>query len=115
LNAQQTAFEEMKPGTTIKHLNQVVIDFYRKELKKIGLIRYDDEVLKYYYHGVSHHIGLNVHDLSLPDEPLKAGCIISNEPGLYIKEESIGIRLEDDILITPNGAKWLSINVNKDI
>ena len=69
---------------------------------------------KYYYHGVSHHIGLEVHDLSVI-EPLKAGEIISNEPGLYIKEEGIGIRIEDDILITENGAICLSQEILKEV
>ena len=86
----------------------------KEELKKIGLIKDASEVSKYYYHGVSHHIGLEVHDLSVI-EPLKAGEIISNEPGLYIKEEGIGIRIEDDILITENGAICLSQEILKEV
>lgn len=110
LNGQEHVLKHIKPGVTTKELNQILIQFYAKELKKIGLIQEDSEVLKYYYHGVSHHIGLDCHDLC-EYTPLKAGCIISNEPGLYIAEEGIGIRIEDDILVTENGC----INLSKDI
>lgn len=114
LGAQQKAFEAMKPGVTLRQINQVVIKYYEDELLKIGLIKEKEEVSKYYYHGISHHIGLEVHDLSIYDEPLVEGCIISNEPGLYIEEEGIGIRIEDDILITKDGAKNLSSMIVKD-
>ena len=115
LNAQKEAFNAMKPGVTIKELNQVVINFYAKELKKIGLIKDDSEVTKYYFHSVSHHIGLDTHDISGRDLPLKAGSVISNEPGLYIPEFEIGIRIEDDVLITENGAEWLSKEIIKEV
>lgn len=114
LKAQQLAFDAMKPGVTIKELNQVVINYYAKALKEIGLIKEDSEVSKYYFHSVSHHIGLDTHDISGRDLPLKAGSVISNEPGLYILEEGIGIRIEDDVYITENGAKWLSKEIIKD-
>lgn len=114
LNAQQEVFKAAKPGVTTRDLNQVVIKYYQQELKRIGLIKEDSEVSKYYYHGVSHHIGLDVHDLS-EFKPLEAGNVISNEPGLYIAEEGIGIRIEDDILITEDGAKWLSPEIIKTV
>lgn len=110
LRGQEVVFNNIKPGITTKELNQILIKYYAKELKDIGLIKEDSEVSKYYYHGVSHHIGLDTHDLC-DYGPLKAGCIISNEPGLYIEEEGIGVRIEDDILVTENGA----INLSKDI
>ena len=96
-----------------KNLNNVLKNYFAKELKNIGLIKEDSEVQKYYYHGVSHHLGLDCHDLC-DYGPLKAGSIISNEPGLYIAEENIGIRIEDDILITENGALWLSPQIIKE-
>lgn len=110
LEAQQKVFEFLRPGVTTKEANQVVINFYKTKLKEIGLIKNDEEVSKYYYHGVSHHIGLLCHDLC-DYTPLKPGCIVSVEPGLYIKEEGIGIRIEDDALITESGC----INLSKDI
>lgn len=113
LGAQNEVFKACKVGVTTKDLNQVVIKYYQKELKRIGLIKNDDEVSKYYYHGVSHHIGLNCHDLAKYGVGLEEGNIISNEPGLYIQEEDIGIRIEDDMLVTKDGAIWLSPQILK--
>ncbi|MBQ9448628.1 MAG: aminopeptidase P N-terminal domain-containing protein [Acholeplasmatales bacterium] len=114
LNGQQLVFDNAKPGITTRELNQILVKYYQVELKKIGLIEKPEEVSKYYYHGVSHHIGLDCHDLC-EYTPLQPGSIISNEPGLYIEEEGIGIRIEDDILITENGAEWLSKDIIKTV
>ncbi|MBD5390385.1 aminopeptidase P family protein [bacterium] len=114
LKGQEEVFKAAKPGITTKELNQILIQFFAKELKKIGLIKEDSEVSKYYYHGVSHHIGLDCHDLC-EYTPLKPGSVISNEPGLYIAEEGIGIRIEDDVLITENGCENLSQGIIKTV
>ena len=114
LGAQQHALNHTKPGITTKELNQKVIEYYAVELKKIGLITEDKEVMKYYYHGVSHHLGLDCHDLC-EYTPLEAGAIITCEPGLYIAEENIGIRIEDDILITEAGYINLSSQIIKTV
>ena len=115
LKGQQLVFDNAKPGITVRQLNKILVDYYCVALKEIGLIKEGtpEEVSKYYYHGVSHHIGIDCHDLC-DYGPLKAGSIISNEPGLYIKEENIGIRIEDDVLITETGAEWLSSGILKD-
>ena len=60
-------------------------------------------------------LGLEVHDVFLVDEPLKPGCVITNEPGLYLEDEDIGIRIEDDLLITEDGCINLSGNIIKEI
>ena len=112
LKGQQVVFDNAKPGITTKELNQILVKYYEKELMNIGLISKPEEVFNYYYHGVSHHIGLDCHDLCEYDA-LRPGSIISNEPGLYIAEENIGIRIEDDVLITENGARWLSPQIIK--
>ena len=115
LEAQKKVFNAIKPGITIKELNQIVLDHYAKELKRIGLIKNDDEVKKYYFHSVSHHLGLDTHDISGRDMPLTVGSVITDEPGLYIPEEQIGIRIEDDVLVTENGGVWLSKEIIKEI
>ena len=96
------------------YLNSLVIEYYREELPKIGLTK---DVSEYYFHGVSHMIGLDCHDVDLrPGKTiLEKGMVISNEPGLYISDEGLGIRIEDDLLITDEGCINLSKNIIKEI
>ncbi len=114
LDAQRAVMEIMVPGTPFEELNKKCIAHMAKALKEIGLISSDDEVSKYYYHGVSHHLGLDVHDISDRTKPLQPGMVLTVEPGLYIAEEGIGIRIEDDILITEDGNVNLSSAIIKD-
>ncbi len=114
LNGQKLMFETIKPGITTRECNQVLVKYYAKELKKIGLIKEDSEVRKYYFHGVSHHLGLDCHDLC-DYTPLKPGSVVSNEPGLYIPEENIGVRIEDDVLVTEDGCENLSKEIIKEV
>ena len=111
LNGQEVVFNAIKPGLTLIDLNNILKEFYVKELTRIGLIKEEKELVKYYYHGVSHHLGLDTHDAALRSEPLKVGSVITVEPGLYIEEESIGIRIENDVLVTEDGY----IDLAKDI
>lgn len=109
LGAQKLVEENAKPGVKLKELNQMVINYYSEELPKHNLTK---DVREYYYHSVSHHIGLDCHDVNDGvGDVLTAGNVISNEPGLYIEDENIGIRIEDDLLITETGA----INLSKEI
>jgi Xaa-Pro aminopeptidase len=62
-------------------------------------------------HGTSHHLGLNVHDYGYPQMKMKAGMVFTVEPGIYIREENIGIRLENDVVITNNGVIDLMSNI----
>ena len=66
-----------------------------------------------YIHGIGHHLGLSVHDAS-PDAPIRAGAVITIEPGVYLRDEKIGVRIEDDILITANTSRNLSKMIPKD-
>ncbi len=114
LNGQKLIESKAKPGYTTRELNQILVDYFYDELKKIGLVNTKEEVFKYYFHGVSHHLGMDCHDFCIYDS-LKPGAVISNEPGLYIPEWNIGIRIEDDLLITENGNINLSAGVIKEI
>ncbi|MBR6801763.1 MAG: aminopeptidase P N-terminal domain-containing protein [Eubacteriaceae bacterium] len=104
-----------KPGLTTTQLNKMLIGFYAEKLTEAGLIEEKTEVGEYYYHGVSHSIGLNVHDIHNKDIPLMPGMIISVEPGLYIEKYSLGIRIEDDVLITEDGCEVLTHMIPKTV
>lgn len=102
---------EAKPGLTLKDLNDVAKKVLSKGCMDIGLIDKEEELSKYYFHSVSHSLGLDTHDVWSADNKLEKGAIITNEPGLYIEEEGIGIRLENDLLIVEDGC----INLSKHI
>lgn len=115
LKAQQAVIDAMKPGLPYDKLNAVCSETLTSELKQIGLIKEDSELSKYYYHGVSHYLGLDVHDIGSRNGLLKPGMILTVEPGLYIAEEGIGIRIEDDVLITEEGNVVLSAAIPKSV
>lgn len=107
LGAQNAALAAVKPGTTITgskdSLQQIVINYFDSHPDSRG------EVLtRYYPHGVSHHLGLDVHDPGDRARPLEPGMVITVEPGLYIPGENIGVRIEDDVLVTKDGYKLLT-------
>ncbi|MGE7865103.1 aminopeptidase P family protein [Bacillus paramycoides] len=112
LKALKETTELIKPGLKFAALNEHTKKVLAEECKAIGLIQEDEELSKYYYHGVSHFLGLDTHDVgTYKDRVLEEGMVITIEPGLYIEEESIGIRIEDDILVTKDGYE----NLSKDI
>lgn len=114
LEGQKMVIDAIKPGIEFKRLNEILKEYYVIELKKIGLISNDDEVSKYYYHSVSHMLGLETHDVGRHNEGyLQEGMVFTVEPGLYIKEEEIGIRIEDNIVVTKNGCRVLSDDIIK--
>ena len=112
LAANRKIVETAKPGMTTKELNKVCQDVLSEGLIKLGLIKEPAEISKYYMHGVSHHRGIDVHDVTVDfNKQLRPGAVISDEPGLYIDEWGIGIRIEDDVLITEDGAVCLSEDI----
>lgn len=111
LEANQRVMEAVKPGITLRDLNNVVITFYEKKLKEIGLLENGKTVSDYYWHGVSHQLGLETHDVCFSNDKLEVGNVFTIEPGLYLEEEAIGVRIEDNVLVTEDGC----INLSKDI
>lgn len=109
LSGQQKVIDTIKPGIRFSRLNEVLKAHYFEELSKIGLAETPDDVSKYYYHGVSHYLGAETHDIGrYGDRKLEPGMVLTVEPGLYIEEYGIGIRIEDDALVTDTGCELLS-------
>ena len=114
LKANLAVAAAARPGITLKDLNDVAKSVLGEGLVSLGLIQDAQEVGKYYMHSVSHSIGIDCHDAAFVGDVLQPGWIISDEPGLYIDEEEIGIRIEDDLLITASGCEVLSKEIIKD-
>jgi Xaa-Pro aminopeptidase len=102
----------LKPGISIAHYTDKVGEEASKQFLKIGLLGKSDvknedaenrAYRKYLYHGISHHLGLDVHDLGTRTAPIKAGMVFTIEPGIYIKEEKMGVRIENNYWITKTG------------
>ncbi len=116
LKANLAVTKMAKPGVTLKELNDHCKKVLAEGLMELGLIEKEEEVSKYYMHGVSHHLGIDVHDVTVPEQDkLMPGMIITNEPGLYIDEEETGIRVEDDLLITEDGCVVLSADIVRTV
>ena len=110
----------LKPGTSINDYTEKVADKATEIFQKIGLLKKADiknedpenrAYRKYLYHGISHHLGIDVHDLGTKNEPIKAGMVFTIEPGIYIEQEHMGIRIENNYWITKNGNKDLMKNI----
>ena len=115
LAANRAVAKAAKPGMTLKELDDIAKDVLGEGCVKLGLIEKKEDVGTYYMHGVSHHLGIDVHDVTAAwNDKLRPGAIITDEPGLYIDEWEIGIRIEDDILITEDGCEVLSENLMRD-
>ena len=115
LEANKEVIKNSKPGKTLTELNEIAKEILYKGCKEIGLLKKKEELSKYYYHSVSHFLGLDVHDVGGKKILLKKGMLITVEPGLYIEEEGIGIRIEDNILITDDKPENLSKDIFKEV
>ncbi|MFI5219206.1 MAG: aminopeptidase P family protein [Bacteroidia bacterium] len=121
-DAQKAGIEACKPGNDFSEPHRVAVKIITEGLKKLGIIKEDSEVHQYFPHGTSHYLGLDVHDPGTYGS-LKPNSIITVEPGIYIKEGSecdkkwwnIGIRIEDDVLITTDGHNVISDCIPKTI
>ncbi len=100
----------LKPGLLLRDVEEKVEKAIGKQIKLLGLSKKPDSnvIRKYYPHSFSHHLGLDVHDVADYAVPLTLGMVITVEPGIYIAEEKIGVRIEDDVLITEKGCTVLS-------
>ncbi len=120
LHLHHYAASILKPGISIVDYTEKVGEEATKIFQKIGLLQKSDvknedsenrAYRKYLYHGISHHLGIDVHDLGTKTDPIKAGMVFTVEPGIYIEEENMGIRIENNFWITRNGNQDLMKNI----
>ena len=142
-NAQEAVAKAAKPGVTMMELNQIATDVIKNGLYDLGLItdKDSDQYGIYYMHSVGHWLGMNVHDVGRNGPPMRPGMTFTNEPGIYVREDAlqyladtpenrafiakvrpafekyknIGVRIEDDMLITDNGVQWLTGNLPRKL
>ncbi|TDH25667.1 M24 family metallopeptidase [Segetibacter sp. 3557_3] len=116
LHLHNFAKDILKPGINLIDYTEQVGEEASKQFIKLGLLSKADvknedrdnrAYRKYLYHGISHHLGIDVHDLGSRVEPIKEGMVFTIEPGIYIEEEQMGIRIENNVWITKNGNKDL--------
>lgn len=117
LKVNEEIINDIKPGKTFRDINKKATDLIAEECIKLGLIKEKSEVSKYYFHSIGHSLGLDTHDLETPhrDITFKEGVVYTVEPGIYIEEENMGIRIEDDILVTKGGVVNLTSGMIKTV
>jgi len=117
LRVNKAVIKKIAPGVDSKELNLWAKDLIAEECIKLGLIKEKSEVSKYYWHSIGHNLGLDTHDLGMHGREFifKEGIVFTVEPGIYISEENIGIRIEDDILVTKDGCEVLTKNMIKEV
>ena len=117
LRVNEEIINLIKPGMKYKDVNEKATDLIAEECIKLGLIKDKSEVRKYYYHSIGHSLGMDTHDIETPhrDIVFEPGVVFTVEPGMYMAEEEIGIRIEDDILVTEDGVINLSSDIIKSV
>ncbi|MCH8546642.1 MAG: aminopeptidase P family protein [Cryomorphaceae bacterium] len=124
LRVQKACFELLKPGVYLDDYHKQVGELMTKELIDLKLLTPEEvknqdpdwpAYKKYFMHGTSHFIGLDTHDVGLWTEPIQEGMIFTVEPGIYLPEEGLGIRIEDDLIITADGYENMTVGIPKEI
>jgi len=115
LKTNKEIISMIAPGVKLLDLHQRSREIIGEELVALGLLEDAADVGKYYMHGLGHFLGMDTHDLGGRDAVLEPGNVITVEPGIYIPEEKLGVRIEDDVLVTEEGYCVLSQNIPKEI
>jgi Xaa-Pro aminopeptidase len=105
LATQQAAFDAVQPGVRLATLDSIARAYMRTHS---GSVCGDKSCDAYFIHGLGHWIGMDVHDVGDYSTPLAPGMVFTLEPGIYLPDEGLGVRIEDDVLVTPTGGEWLS-------
>lgn len=115
LDVNEKIIEMMKPGVSMTDVNNAANDMIADKCMELGLTEKKEDFRKYYFHSIGHSLGLDTHDVGKRGAVLEEGMVWTVEPGLYIPEENIGIRIEDDVLITANGNEVLTKDIIKSV
>jgi Xaa-Pro aminopeptidase len=124
LHLHKYAKSLLRPGVILNDYHEQIGDEATVVFQKIGLLRKSDiknedrenrAYRKYLYHGISHHLGLDVHDLGTFSQPIKTGMVLTVEPGIYIEEEHLGVRIENNVWITRRGNEDLMKNIPYEV
>jgi Xaa-Pro aminopeptidase len=116
--AQDYAYSLLKPGVQLRDYEKQMEAFVGEKLRELGLIKsitHEGVRDHFFPHATSHFLGLDAHDAGDYDEPLRPGVVLTVEPGIYIRSEAIGVRIEDDVLITEDGCEVLSKKLPRDL
>lgn len=105
---QEMAFAMIKPRVYLRDINLACKNLAGERLVALGILHQPDEADQYYWHNVSHHLGLDVHDICSRDVILEEGMVLTVEPGVYVPEWNVGLRIEDNVLVTADGCEILS-------
>lgn len=112
----QFGLNQLKPGVAFGACEKELRQFMGEKLRELGLIKtIDEESIRRYYPHAPHYLGLDVHDIGDYQVPLEPGMVLTIEPGIYIPEESIGVRIEEDVLITVDGYQLLSAKLPRQL
>ncbi len=124
LKIQKAAIQMLRPGITLEEYQNAVAQFVEAELIRLGVLKKTevkkqpkDSPLykKFFPHGTSHHLGLDVHDYGDKHRKLEPGMVLTCEPGIYIRDEAIGVRIENDILVTKKGPVDLTESIPREV
>ncbi len=112
LGAQNAVLGAIKPGAVLStELNRIARDYINSHGKDL----HGQSLGQYFIHGLGHHLGLDVHDPGSTSRPLEPGMVITDEPGIYIPEEKLGVRIEDDVLVTKDGHELLTARLPRSV
>lgn len=117
LRVNKAVIGKIKPGVVYKELNTWATGLIAEECIKLGIIKEKSEVSKYYWHSIGHNLGLYTHDVEPQGRNFvfEEGMVFTVEPGIYIGEEGVGIRIEDDVLVTSQGCEVLTKEMIKEV
>jgi len=114
LGAQNAAIAAIRPGAHLYGANDSLQEIAANYINTHGHDKEGRTLGRYFIHGVSHHLGLDVHDPGDRTRPLEPGMVVTVEPGIYIPEENLGVRIEDDVLVTKDGHQVLTARLPRD-